>query len=102
MVMDHQPLVRPMDKWVLTWVQTRWLRLGLFQSIRCTIKYQPRKANVLVNTLSWSQWKEAEDSMDDPVATVAVAEEQVSALNGYNIGVHGGRSSDMDQSLQGG
>ena len=31
-VTDHQPLVRLMDQQVLTRVQTRWLRLGLFQS----------------------------------------------------------------------
>ena len=39
-VTDHQPLVRIMDQQVLTQAQTRWLRLGLFQSICPTIKYQ--------------------------------------------------------------
>ena len=33
MVTDHQPLVRIMGQQVLTRVQTRWLRLGFFQSI---------------------------------------------------------------------
>ena len=78
-VTDHQPLVRLMDQQVLTRVQTRWLRLGLFQSIRPTIKYQPGKANVVTDALSRSQRKETEDSMDDPMAIVVVIEEHVTA-----------------------
>ena len=33
----------------------RWVRLGLFQSIRPTIKYQPSKANIVADSLSWNQ-----------------------------------------------
>ena len=84
-VTDHQPLVRLMDQQVLTRVQTRWLRLGLFQSIRPTIKYQPGKANVVADALSRSQRKEIEDSMDDPMATAAVVEVHVSALSGISV-----------------
>ena len=62
MITDHQPLLRLMDQPVLTRVQTRWLRLGLFQSIRPTIKYQPRKANVVADALSCSQRNTTEDS----------------------------------------
>ena len=51
-----------MDQPVLTRVQTRWLRLGLFQPIRPTIKYQLGKANVLADALSRSQCSIAEDS----------------------------------------
>ena len=43
MITDHQLLMHYMDQPVLSWVQTRWLRLGLFQSIRPTVKYQARK-----------------------------------------------------------
>ena len=57
LVTDHQPLVLLMDQQVLTRVQTRWLRLGLFQSICPAIKYQPGKANVVANALSQSQRK---------------------------------------------
>ena len=63
MITDHQALVRLMDQPVLTWVQTRWLRLGLFQSIRPTIKYQPGKANVVADALSHSKRSTAEDSI---------------------------------------
>ena len=54
-VTDHQPLTRIMDQPVLTRVQTRWMRLGLFQSINPVITYQPGKANVVADALSRSQ-----------------------------------------------
>ena len=85
LVTDHQPLVRLMDQQVLTRIQTRWLRLGLSQSICPTIKYQSGKANVVANALSRSQRKEIEDSMDDPMATATTVEEHVSALSGFNM-----------------
>ena len=84
-VTNHQPLVRLMDQRVLTRVQSRWLRLGLFQSICPTIKYQLGKANVVADALSRSQRKETEDAMEDPMATVAVVEAHVSALNGISV-----------------
>ena len=84
-VTDHQPLVLLMDQQVLTQVQMRWLRLGLFQSICPTIKYQPGKANVVANALSWSQRKEIEDSMDDPEATTVAIEVHVSELSGFSV-----------------
>ena len=74
-----------MDQWVLTRVQTRWLRLGLFQSICPTIKYQPGRANVVADALSWSQRKEIEDSMNDPTVAKEIIQEQVSAPNGFSV-----------------
>ena len=85
MVTDHQPLVRLMDQQVLTRVQTRWLRLGLFQSIRPTIKYQPGKANVVANALSRSQRKLEEGSMDDVAMATAMIEQHVSTLSGASV-----------------
>ena len=67
-------------------VQTRWLRLGLFQLIRPTIKYQPGKATVVADTLSRSQRKLEEGSIDDStVVAVAAIKAQISALNGVSV-----------------
>lgn len=51
---DHQTLRPLMDQQVLIRVQMRWLRLGLFQSISPTIRYNPGKANIIVDALSRS------------------------------------------------
>ena len=85
MVTDYQPLVRIMDQQVLTWVQMRWLRLGLFQSIGPTIKYQPGKANVVPDALSRSQRKLEEGSMDDAATVAVMIEQHVSTLNGASV-----------------
>ena len=53
-MMDHKPLTLPMDQQVLSRPQTRWIRLGLFQSIQPKIIYQPGKANVVADALSRS------------------------------------------------
>ena len=89
MVSDHQPLVRLMDQQVLTQVQTLWLRLGLFQSIRPTIKYQPGKANIVANTLNQSQRKDDKDSANDPMVVAVAIKEQVSALSGFGMELMG-------------
>ena len=97
MVTDHQPLVRIMDQQVLARVQTRWLRLGLFQSIRPTIKCQPRKANVVADALSRSQRKLEEVSMDDSiVAVAAMIERHVFSTKWSERGVDNRRSSQMN------
>ena len=59
--------------------------MGLFQSIRPTISYQPGKANVVADALSQSQRKETEDSMDDPMAIAAAVAAHVSTLSGISV-----------------
>ena len=46
---------------MLSWAQTRWIRLGLFQLVRPTIKYQPKKANIVADALSRSQRRDAQE-----------------------------------------
>ena len=55
MVTDHQPLTHLMEQQILSWLQSRWLRHGLFQSIQPKMQYQPGKANIVADALSWSR-----------------------------------------------
>ena len=57
-VTDHQPLTLLMQQATFSQVQSRWVRLGFFQSIQPSITYQPGKANVLADALSRSKWVE--------------------------------------------
>ena len=74
---DHQTLNRLMDQPVLTRVQTRWMRLGLFPSINPVIKYTPEKANIIADALSRSQRKieesiNAQDNLGELMAMTEV------------------------------
>ena len=70
---------------MLTRVQMRWLRLGFFQSICPTIKYQPRKENVVADTLSRSQCELKEGSMDDSATATMTIEARISALSRLSV-----------------
>ena len=63
----------------------RWLRLGLFQSTRPTIKYQPEKANVVADALSRSQRKLEVGSTDDVATAAVMIERHVSTLSRTNV-----------------
>ena len=52
---DHQSLTLIMQQATFSRAQTRWVRLGFFQSIQLTIVYQPGKANILADALSRSK-----------------------------------------------
>ena len=51
---DHKPLTVLTDQQTLSWSQTRWIQLGLFQSIQPKIIYQLGKANIVADALSRS------------------------------------------------
>ena len=55
MITDHQPLTHLMEQQVLSRLQSRWLRHGLFQSIQPKMQYQPGKANIVTDALSRSR-----------------------------------------------
>ena len=74
-----------MDQQVLARVQTWWLILGLFQSIRPTIKYQLGKANVVADALSRSQHKLEEGSIDDTAVAATMIEQNLLALSGVSM-----------------
>ena len=58
MLTDHQTLTLLMQQQILSWVQTKWIRLGFFQAIQPSIRYQPGKADILVDALSKSRREE--------------------------------------------
>ena len=85
-VNDHQPLVRLMEQQILSRAQTRWIRLGLFQSIRPTIKYQPGKANIVTDALSRSQRCNAQDIPPIlPMAEDKDDQDQLFVLSGMGV-----------------
>ena len=82
---------------MLAWVQTKWLRLGFFQSICLAIKYQSGKANATSDALSQSQKKEVKGSTDDPIVAAAAVEEQVLTLSGFSVDL---TAEDLQKSMK--
>ena len=75
-------MIRYMDQPVLSQVQMRWLRLGLFQSIPPLLKYHSGKANIVADALSQSQRSAAAESDQ---AEEAIAQDEVLLLSGRSV-----------------
>ena len=52
-IKNHQTLTHLMEQVVLSQLQSRWLWLGLFQSIKLKMVYQLGKANIVIDALWW-------------------------------------------------
>ena len=61
---DHKQLTLFMDQQILSSSQTKWLRLGLFQSIHPKIGYQRGKAKIVANALSRSKIQNHDKTKD--------------------------------------
>ena len=63
-ITNHQPLTHLMEQQAFYWLQSRWLRHGLFQSIQPKMVYQPGKANIVADALlrSWPNATKFEES----------------------------------------
>ena len=53
-ITDHQPFTHMIEQPVLSQLESRWLWLGLFQSIQPKMVYQLCKTNIVADALSWS------------------------------------------------
>ena len=66
-VTNHQPLIHLMEQQVLSRTQSRWVRLGLLQSINPKFRYHLGKANIVADALSRSRPHWTEDkNIDHP------------------------------------
>ena len=80
MITDHQPLTHLMEQQVLSQTQSRWVRLGLFQSINLKFKYQPGKANIVANALRRSRPHRTENEEIDYPAQRGADEDPVGMM----------------------
>ena len=73
MVTDHQPMTHLMEHQALSQMQSRWVRLGLLQSINPKFKQHPGKANIVVDALRRSRPRRTENQeIDQPTQRGAV------------------------------
>ncbi len=84
-VTDHQTLTLLMEQPVLSRSQTRWVRLGLFQSIMPKIQYQPGKANIIADALSRSQRGTSDAMAEDWSPSSIIQKDTINALTGITV-----------------
>ena len=78
-ITDHQPLTHLMEQQALSWLQSRWLWLGLFQPILPKMLHQPGKANIVTDALLHSRpsvGKAEESVQQEDSRTTKMQEEQ--------------------------
>ena len=80
MVTDHQPVTHLMEQQVLSRTQSRWVRLGLLQSINPKFKYHLGKANIVADALSRSKPHRTENQEIDHPAQKGADEDPASMM----------------------
>ena len=79
-VIDHQPLTHLMEQQVLSRTQSRWVQLGLLQSINPKFKYHQGKANIVADALSRSRPHWAENQKIDHLPQKGADEDLASVM----------------------
>lgn len=84
-ITDHKLLTLLMDQQELSWLQTRWIQLGLFQSIQPKFQYLPGKANIIANALSKSRPHQEEDQEEGSSRTESQDQDQANVVQATKI-----------------
>lgn len=99
-ITNHQTLTHLLEQTVLFWVEACWfIRLGLFQSIRPTIRYQLGKSNIVVDALSKSQRGSLDANAKDQGLWLGTRnnEDAIFALRGIKVTVQPSKLREWKQ-----
>ena len=97
---DRQTVTELMEQQVLMHAQMRWVWLGLFQSIRPTVKYQPGKANIVTDALSRIQHGTSDARDCELPQTIKEGKDVVFALMEITIMMHPTKLKEWKQAYE--